>query len=400
MPADSMHETPQLHRRAAPSATGTDAFSSRCPDDYLDDTLKAGPLKEVEEVCAWPNPATKARRLTELAKSQDLPAEARAYAVEGLRALPGQDDLVIPALLWVWQFDPDEQVRLAAVRSIAVLPEVTPSAAVGLLAASCIDPSAEVRKTARGLQLSLAEEDRAASETVQGVLSTLCEPGQARQRGFRFGNLSIPVILNPVTNESDTHTREQRIEAAVERISDAVAELPQDEQGEAEVKALVTNVPATASYPEQLRAFTGITHVMRVMMARQLEQPFREYLRDDSPRLDPALGDDRKRQSQDLASRKAMFAEQVTDGLFRLGLSVFWDGEGPCYFGTNTSPQNARGRYSIHKCGESGHLDYVTDWHKGRNVQTEEISRRLERASLFDAAAPGKPNRLKPARIR
>ncbi len=206
--------------------------------------------------------------------------------------------------------------------------------------------------------------------------------------------------------ETETE-REQRINAAAQEIKAVVERLPdKEEQRAAEVKALVKGVAEEADDPQQhryrqeLSAFTGITHELRTQMGAQLEPKFREYLRDRSPRENPKLSG--KEQQNELAADKAALAEKASDGLSRLGLAFLWEKDsefkGPCYLGADSS--NPRGRYLIHKCGSSGYVDQITDWHQGRGLEAADIEARLKRLTLVDAAAPGEQNCLQPRRNR
>ncbi len=268
---------------------------------------------------------------------------------------------------------------------------------VAALACAAKNDSSEVVRVAVGAVVKdLCRDAAGVTAMVQGLL--LAVGAETKDIGrFCLNDVLINVSVNRMTDQISD--REQRIDATVNQIREVVAGLSDpEEQREAEVKSLVSSVPPTAPYPKQLEAFTGITHVMRTLMARQLEPKFREHLRDDSPRIERKLDGKPTQQNRDLAQRKEQFAESVTDGLFRLGLGVRLDGgEQSCYIGSGCSHPNVRGRYRIFACGNGEQLDAITDWF---TTKAKDAPLPFTRVGLQDAAPPGGGNSLNRSRNR
>ncbi len=215
-----------------------------------------------------------------------------------------------------------------------------------------------------------------ARETIDFLLSELCgSPPQhlGNASNFRFSKGSIRVNLVPMSDEIDN---EKCIEGAVERIRAAVADLPNvDDVRQAEVQALIGTVSKDDSYPRQIEAFTGITHTMRVQMARRLEGSLRVSL---------------------LANPASTWVDQMTDDMFRLGLALQWKAcPDAAYLGVHNQPN--RTRYRICRVtGGGGTLGTVTSWGAaGRSGKSY-----AEQLSLQDAAPPQGQNSLRPSRKR
>lgn len=256
-------------------------------------------------------------------------------------------------------------VRWACVNAISLLLP-NPRAWVALMHASENDESAEVRGWAH---------DRLKSSAGR----------------FRLGKDLTCVIVLSMSKNPD---REQRVDAVADHIRAVATELTNpEEQREAEVKALVGSVPREAEYREQLQAFTGITHVMRVMMARQLEPKLRDHLRNEGPTVEPAA---------DAGDRKSAFADRLTDGLFRLGLGIRWGtSEDVCYLSTGQSKRSPYGFYRVMVCGQPKCVKQPGGWSDRQVIrQSEDVDQHVSFVGLIDAASPGKENHLSPKNSR
>jgi hypothetical protein len=266
-----------------------------------------------------------------------------------------------------------------------------PEAAAAVSCAAVNDPSEAVRAAARAVLRGWCSTSAGAGSLLRSLISA-CGGAPGPGGIFYLGDFLINGGLRvmPVTPTD----RDQRIEAAADRIREAVAELPDaGERREAGINALVGSVPRAAGYREQLQAFTGITHVMRLKMAQQLEPGLRAYLQDSAPPRSRE-GEAGNGNPYSVQAEQARFARDLSDGVFRLGLGLSWKGGGPCYVSTLTEKRGDRSertRYRIMRCGKGDQqVGLVTAWGP---AQTDRIG-------LRDAAPAGQENCLTPVRGR
>ncbi|MBY0460732.1 MAG: hypothetical protein K2V38_25720, partial [Gemmataceae bacterium] len=217
------------------------------------------------------------------------------------------------------------------------------------------------------------------------------------------GGNGIKLLMIDQLDRGDmAENREDRVRHAAEEIQAVVADLPADERQEAETHALVTGVPEALPYPEQVKAFTQITHTMRVKMARQLEPRFQEHLRNDAPKL-PAFEAGRETEQQaEFANQKAAFADQKTDELFRLGLGIRWqDRPEVCYLSSASTDKTPLGAYRIIPCGHRAWVKDIAGWAPSQvGWVRKTTSTSASFVHLVDAAALGERNSLSPNMAR
>jgi hypothetical protein len=273
--------------------------------------------------------------------------------------------------------------------------EPNPEVLATLTSATKNDPSKEVRIAVTDVVEEWCRSDGGVKAIVEGLLLAI---GCKKTDDCRF-SLHHSLIRFNISHMDLPSDREKRINTVASHIRREVATELSDpeEQREAEAKALVTSVPKEADFREQLRSFTGITHVMRVMMARQLEPKFKKHLRENGPKVEP---------ESTLPERKKTFAEEITDGLYRLGIGLgikLNSREETCYVSVAKSDRQRLGFYKIVPCGQTNAVKTLAGWSEAQIAMHQKtvkdaVSTFVEQIRLVDAAAPGDRNHLSPKR--
>ena len=371
--SETAHQTP-AKKDNAPAA---EASSPVSVEEWSEETGDVLQLQDISAVRDW-------SKLVAIAKDEAQAIGKRIYALELLPMLfSGTWVAISPLLRGLSRFSREAEVRQYAIKALGRGITVSPADVVAVFAA-LDDPEEQVRQASRqAIERWATSTSQPAGGTMAMIAGLLTAAGAVTLDVGRFclQNSLIRIIILPMSGNPD---REQRINTVAAHIRDVAAELPDpDEQREAEAKALVTSVPSEDAYPEQVKAFTGITHVMRTLMARQLEPKFRDHLRNHTQRE----LQESEVSPESLASRKVEFAAAATNSLFRLGLGIGWKDK-ICHLSSNRTKKVPKGEFRVIPCRETEPVACPGKW-------TENY---LNKVFLVDAAPPLGENTLSPVR--